>query len=126
MAYLKVKGTVQPKILMMMAAIANVAQNLDEPVDVLVTSGNDSKHMVGSKHYTYEALDIRSKNFPSAIAKQHFMNAVLKRLGSGYQMILESEGQANEHMHLNLTLIKVLVRPHLYPLNPSRSRSNHV
>ena len=85
---------------MMMAAIANVAQALDEPVDVLITSGNDSTHMTGSKHYTYEALDIRSKNFPSVAAKQHFMDAVMKRLGSGYQMILENEGKVQEHFHL--------------------------
>ena len=100
MAYLKIKGTVQPKILMMMAAIANVAQSLESPVDVLITSGNDSAHMQGSKHYSYEALDIRSKNFPSAQAKRHFMDAVLTRLGKGYQMILEYESKANEHFHL--------------------------
>ena len=102
MAYVKVKGSVKPPILLMMAAIANVAQGLDEPVDVLITSGNDSVHMAKSKHYSYEALDIRSKNFPSAVAKRAFMAAVLKRLGSGYQMILEMEGKANEHFHLEL------------------------
>lgn len=100
MAYLKVKGTVKPKILVMMAAIANVAQGLQEPVDVLITSGNDSQHMDGSKHYSYEALDIRSKNFPTAKSKRVFIDAVLKRLGSGYQMILEGEGKVGEHFHL--------------------------
>ena len=100
MAFVKVKSSVKPRILTMMAAIANVAQGLDEPVDVLITSGNDSVHMQGSLHYKDAALDIRSKNFPNATAKRHFMAAVLKRLGSGYQMILESDGKVQEHFHL--------------------------
>ena len=95
---LKVKTGVKHKIVVMMAALANVAAGLSH--DVTITSGNDSKHMTGSKHYTYEALDIRSKNFPTAKAKREFMAAVLKRLGSGYQMILEFEGGVNEHFHL--------------------------
>ena len=94
---IKIKSGVLPKNLTILAAVANVAAGLDH--DVIVTSGIDGKHMTGSKHYSYEALDIRSKNFPSTAAKQHFIDAVLKRLGSGYQMILENEGRANEHFH---------------------------
>lgn len=81
----------------MLAAIANVAATL--PHDVVITSGNDSKHMKGSKHYTNEAVDIRSKNFPSKAAKRIFISAVLLRLGPGYEMFLESEGRVNEHFH---------------------------
>ena len=65
-----------------------------------ITSANDSKHMKGSKHYTYEAIDIRSKNFPSKRAKQEFLTSVLLRLGPGYEMFLEHEGKVNEHFHL--------------------------
>jgi hypothetical protein len=96
-----VKSTVKPRTLLMMAACANVAIKLAWPVTI--TSGNDSKHMAGSKHYSGEAIDIRSKNFPTKEAKQEFIAAVLARLdltGAGYQMFLESEGQANEHFHL--------------------------
>lgn len=93
-----VKATVKPRALLMMAACANVAITLPWPVTI--TSGNDSKHMTGSKHYSGEAVDVRSKNFPTKKAKRDFIAAVLARLGTGYQMILESEGQANEHFHL--------------------------
>lgn len=94
---IKIKSGVLPKNLTILAAVANVAASLDH--DVIVTSGVDGKHMTGSLHYTYEALDIRSKNFLNALAKRNFMTAVLKRLGKGYQMILENAGKAQEHFH---------------------------
>ena len=99
MSYLKVKTGVTPRNLYIMAAISNVIQQMDEPVDVTITSGTDGKHMTGSKHYSGDALDIRSKNFPNAQSKRAFMTAVLMRLGKGYQMILEHEGKAQEHFH---------------------------
>src|SRR3990167_5104235 len=98
MGRLLVKRGVQPRLLILAAAIANVARDL--PHDVVVTAGTDGRHMAGSKHYSGEALDIRSKNFPSKRAKQEFIAAVLLRLGPGYEMFLEHEGGANEHFHL--------------------------
>lgn len=100
MSYVKVKTGVKPKIIVMMAAIANVTQTMDEPNDITITSGNDSVHMKGSLHYKDAALDVRTKNFPSAQSKRAFLAAVLKRLGSGYQGFLEYEGKAQEHIHL--------------------------
>ena len=78
--------------------MANVAVGLDW--NVTITSGTDGKHMKGSRHYTVEAIDIRSKNFPSKRAKQEFIAAVLLRLGPGYEMFLEQEGKSQEHFHL--------------------------
>ena len=92
------KSGVEPRILIMLAAIANVAAAL--PHDVVVTAGIDGKHKTGSRHYTSEALDVRSKNFPSRRAKQEFVSTVLLRLGPGYEMFLELEGKAEEHFHL--------------------------
>ena len=87
MGYVKVKSTVRPLSTILLAAVANVAKDL--PWDVTITSVNDSKHMEGSKHYSGEAIDIRSKNFPSKRDKQEFVSAVLLRLGPGYEMFLE-------------------------------------
>lgn len=98
MGKILIKSGAQPRVLILLAAIANVAKDL--PFDVTITSGNDSKHKKGSKHYTYEALDVRSKNFPSKRSKQQFIHDVLLRLGPGYEMFLEFEGKANEHFHL--------------------------
>jgi hypothetical protein len=98
MGMVKIKTGVKPKSLVILAAVANVAQVL--PFDVIITSGNDSKHMKTSKHYSDEALDVRSKNFPNTESKKLFLEAVLKRLGQDYQGILEDLGGANEHIHI--------------------------
>ncbi len=102
MALIKIKAGVQPPVIVLMAAVANVAQTLDAPTTILVTSGNDGTHATTSKHYSNEAIDIRSKSFPSLKAKRAFIAAVLKRLGTGYTMILEEEGKPNEHFHLQV------------------------
>lgn len=90
-------SAVQPRLLLLMAAVANTAQAL--AWDVTITSGCDSCHMEGSRHYTMEALDVRTKNFKDSAAKHSFVKAVITRLGKDYQGILEYEGKANEHAH---------------------------
>lgn len=99
MAYLKTKTGVTPRALTLMAAIGNVAGSLQEPNDVTITAGTNGTHMKDSKHYSGEALDVRTKNFPTLASKQAFVAAVLKRLGKGYQGFLESIGKDNEHAH---------------------------
>lgn len=93
-----VKRSVEPPLIRLVAAVANVASTL--PDSVTITSGIDGRHKVGSRHYTASAIDIRSHNFPSAASKRTFITDVLSRLGPGYDMLLEYEGQPNEHFHL--------------------------
>lgn len=97
-----VSGVVVPKVCIIQAAFLNAAHELGVklPDDTAwVTSGNDRVHMRGSKHYTDEALDFRSKTF--ATAEKHKMLEVIKRrLGKDYNVLLESEGGANEHFHI--------------------------
>lgn len=95
---IKLKRTVLPKNLIIMAACSNAADEMN--LDIYITSGNDSEHMVRSKHYTNEALDIRSKDFPNQSLKHSFLARVLERLGSKYDGLLEDEGRANEHFHI--------------------------
>ena len=98
MALIKFKNTVKvPKVVIIASAVINAANTLGLTHDITVTSGNDSKHKVGSKHYSDEALDIRTKN----IAAPHtFASAIRKRLGPDYDVILEDEEGPNEHLHL--------------------------
>jgi len=49
-----------PAIAHMLARFATL------PFDITITSGNDSTHKVGSKHYHDQALDVRSWTFPTA------------------------------------------------------------
>ena len=98
MGKILVKAGVTPRALLLMAAVANVARDL--AWNVTITSGTDGSHRSNSKHYSGEALDIRTKNFPTRRAKQEFITAVLLRLGPDYEMFLESEGKPQEHVHV--------------------------
>jgi hypothetical protein len=94
------KNGVTPRNLYIMAAVANVADELELLRPVVITAGTNGKHIPTSKHYTYEALDVRSKNFPTIADKHRFLDRVLARLGEGYQAFLEDEGTPNEHFHI--------------------------
>jgi hydrogenase maturation factor HypF (carbamoyltransferase family) len=78
-------------------------RRVEAPVDaVWVTSGNDSTHMTLSKHYTNQALDVRSKNFPSLTAKRAYQKALQVALGTQFAVILEYVGGVQEHFHIQL------------------------
>ena len=64
-----------------------------------VTSGNDGKHMKGSKHYAGEAADLRSKNIPKAI-KRKVLADLSRLLGNDWDVILEYVDEPNEHFHI--------------------------
>ena len=101
---IKVKSTVRPRSLWIMAAVANAQEVLAQqeaffPKEGLVTSGNDSTHKVGSLHGKDRALDVRTKTIPNLTLKQLFVATVLKRLGKDYQGFLEDVGGVNEHAH---------------------------
>ena len=96
MAILKFKaGVVVPKVCIIAAAVINAANVLGLP-DMLVTSGNDSTHMKGSKHYSDEALDFRTKHL--TVAQKHALTTAVKaRLGTNYDVVLESDHLHVEH-----------------------------
>ncbi len=99
MAILKfTNNTVVPKTVIIAVALINAANVLDFP-DMWVTSGNDSVHMKGSKHYTDEALDFRTHHLPKGDAEV-LKISVQQRLGRDYQCILEDLGGPNEHLHI--------------------------
>lgn len=91
-------GVVVPPSVRIAVAVGNVARTLNLPA-LVVTSGNDSKHMKGSKHYSDEALDFRTKNLTKQ-EKHALIEAVRMHLGPDYDVILESEGKMNEHLHI--------------------------
>lgn len=67
--------------------------------DLMITSGNDGDHMVGSKHYTGEAFDARSHDI-TANEKHQILDQAKTLLEPEFDIILESEGTENEHFHL--------------------------
>lgn len=81
-------------------ALVIVARNYKD--DIMITSGSEGKHLKTSKHYTFQAVDIRSHTFPSKQAKYRFMAEVRAQLGDEYTLLLEDEGKPNEHIHIQV------------------------
>jgi len=74
-------------------------------VNMVVTSMNDSKHKDGSLHYDGYAADLRTKSVPRP--QLHDLVADIKdSLPDCYDVILESEAQAQEHIHLEFDVVK--------------------
>lgn len=64
-----------------------------------ITSANDGRHQVGSRHYDGLALDFRTRNVPVAL-RQGLAKDVRDALGPEFDVLLESFKQANEHLHV--------------------------
>ena len=95
MSLLKIKGgAVVSRQVIIAAAVVNAANSLDLSTDMVITSGNDSRHLPGSKHYTDEALDFRTKTLTKT-QQRALTDTVKRRLGRHYDVILESD-----HLHI--------------------------
>lgn len=99
MSELKVRGTVRPRSHVISAAVINAANEMHLEIDMLMTSGNDSKHMKGSKHYKGDAADFRSHHLTVEECRD-LLKIIRRRLGKKYQILLESPMKANEHIHI--------------------------
>jgi hypothetical protein len=100
MALLKIKSTVVvPKVVVIAAAVINAANTLRLKQDMVITSGSEGTHMVGSLHYKDRALDFRTKHLSPA-EKNTLVKAVKRRLGTDYDVILENADGTNEHLHV--------------------------
>jgi hypothetical protein len=69
---------------------------------LVITSMNDSTHGENSRHYTNEAIDIRSHNFPNREMKRLFRVELEKHLGPRFRVLLENVGTSNEHFHVQV------------------------
>lgn len=91
----------------MLDCLFRLEQNrpLCTPEAITITSVNDSTHSEGSRHYTDEAIDIRSHNFPDKLCKMTFVQLYQNMLNSHphlpgcFYVFLEDEGKDNEHFH---------------------------
>lgn len=67
---------------------------------IFITSGNDSKHRSDSKHYSGNAVDIRTHGL-SETQKDSIFNQLKSELyGRGFDVLLEYRGTAQEHIHI--------------------------
>ena len=80
-----------------------IAYKIAPKVEIIITSGSEAatKHKKGSKHYTGDAVDIRSKTFTTE-QQNKILNAFYNNrdLRLNFDLLLESKGKPNEHFHL--------------------------
>ncbi|WBH16809.1 chitosanase [Sphingomonas radiodurans] len=80
-------------------AVAAAAKKLGLPQPV-ITSGNDSNHMKGSRHFTGCALDFRGNNIQPNVGDK-LAAEVSKILGNEYDAIFERfMNTSNNHLHV--------------------------
>lgn len=89
-----------PALVRLLRGVFAVAQSCADVAAVVITSANDSAHGEHSRHYKNEALDLRSKSFPSAEAKERFSASLRAELGPAFTVLFEGAGTDNEHWHL--------------------------
>lgn len=75
------------------AAYANFGFSL------IITSAKDGNHKTGSKHYSGDGVDFRTKHLPGDVKHKILAFARAKLDPLGYDTILEYEGGENEHIH---------------------------
>ncbi|VWX49868.1 conjugal transfer protein TraG N-terminal domain-containing protein [Novosphingobium sp. 9U] len=80
--------------------VAAVGRELGVP-NVMITSGNDRRHVDGSKHYKNAALDFRGNQISQATGEE-WQRQVQQRLGSSYWVDFEYDPKepANRHLHV--------------------------
>lgn len=67
---------------------------LDYKGEIVITAGSDGTHMVGSRHYVGEAIDIRSSNLADPGA---FVLELTKSLGPKFSVLTEVD-----HIHVQV------------------------
>jgi hypothetical protein len=72
--------------------------------EVVITSANDGKHSQRprSRHYTNEAIDVRSRSFRNDAARQRFLRQLREELGPRFWMDYEHPGRPNAHFHVQV------------------------
>ena len=94
------KKGVQPPLVHILTALANISAITRLPKTIVITSGIEGKHSLTSFHYRLAALDIRSRNFPSPYDKSVFATRLRAELGDDYEVLLLNKGTRGEHFHV--------------------------
>lgn len=89
-----------PAMMRLLTALTDLAEyGTGLPEQLVITSANDSTHSPRSRHYRNEAIDIRSRNFPTRKAKRAFREMYERALGPKFRVLFEGDGTPNEHFH---------------------------
>ena len=87
------------ELALILLALVSTAEKLGLPL--VITAGSDGKHKKGSRHYTFQAIDVRSKTLTGE--QRTAVGASLRTtLGPKFLVLLENSGTENEHFHIEL------------------------
>ena len=88
-------------LIRILVAVQRVAERT-RMAQVVITSANDGKHSQRprSRHYTNEAIDLRSRNFRTAAARDRFIARLREELGSRFYVAYEGHGKPSAHIHV--------------------------
>lgn len=78
--------TLRPVLVDIFMALNDISLILQH--DITITSGSEGTHMAGSKHYTGEAIDIRTKDLTDD-QRQRLWFALKQHLGPHYDVVEE-------------------------------------
>jgi len=81
-----------------MALAAMIVRDCYGGGECTITSANDSTHSALSFHYKGNALDFRTKDY--AGNKEALATKIKEALGSDFDVVLESLGKDQEHVHV--------------------------
>lgn len=92
------RGVILPRnaiTLHAMIAVDAIYMKNGRPEGVTITSGREGKHKIASKHYCDHAFDCRIFYFPDFATKKKVRDAIKRRLGKDFDVVLEST-----HIHV--------------------------
>jgi|TARA_R110000787_G_scaffold141904_6_gene255464 hypothetical protein len=89
-----------PAMLYILQVVYLEARECTSVENIVITSVNDSGHSTHSRHYTDEAIDIRTRNFPKSVDRQRFQTALRRALGKPFTVLFEGGGTPNQHIHI--------------------------
>lgn len=86
----------KPQIVLAIMCIESFYSEINVPC--VITSCNDGVHSNVSLHFSGNAVDIRTKNYPD---NKHVLRDNIKiALGDNFDVVFEAEGTDNEHLHV--------------------------
>lgn len=93
-------AVITPALLRMLDVVERLSRTLPGLPDagLVITAGSDGMHRTGSRHYTGEAIDLRSKTLHTDV-RGLLMAALREELGPQFTVLLEDAGAPNEHVH---------------------------
>lgn len=91
-------GGLRPEVLLAITVAQSVWLK-HGAAELVITSAADGKHMRGSEHYAFLAVDFRTHNLGTPDIRKAACDELRERLGPDYDVVLEGLNTASEHCH---------------------------